>query len=230
MNHLAVIPARSGSKGLKDKNIKLLAGKPLLQYTIQAAKESKIFDCIHVSTDDLNYASIAMGCGADVPFLRIHELAVDDANTWDTVRFVLNKYKETGKVFDMVTLLQPTSPLRDDMDIRGAYHLFREKEANAVVSVCETEYSPLLTNFINETLSLNGFIDLNKVGRRQDLPTYYRINGAIYMMETYVLNKIEDLYGKKSYAYIMPQERSVDIDNILDFKIAELLLHEKSEL
>jgi len=112
MKQIAVIPARSGSKGLKDKNIKVLNGKPMMAYTIEAALNSKLFDCVHVSTDSAQYASIAKQYGADVPFLRDKELADSKASTWDALRDVIQKYKEAGREFDAVTLLQPTSPLR----------------------------------------------------------------------------------------------------------------------
>lgn len=224
--HLAIIPARSGSKGLEDKNIKLLSGKPLLQYSVEAAINSNIFNCIHVSTDSEKYAEIARNCGADVPFLRCQEFSSDVADSWSVVRFVLEQYKQIGKVFDVVTLLQPTSPMRDASDIQAAYHLFGEKKAEVVISVSEVEHSPLLMNTLDESLSLDGFINLKDVGRRQNMPQYYQINGAIYMMKTHILDKISDLYGEKSYAYIMPREKSIDIDSIIDFKIAEIILDE----
>lgn len=228
-NHIAVIPARSGSKGLKDKNIKPLAGKPLLQYSVEAAIQSGVFDCVHVSTDNEQYAEIAGKCGADVPFLRCAEFSSDTADSWSVLRYVLEQYERTGKTFDTITLLQPTSPLRTAEDIRNAYQLFCDKEAEAVVSVSEETHSPMLVNTLDESLSLDGFIHLDKVGRRQDMPTYYRINGAVYMLKTCLLERIADLYGKGSYAYIMPQERAVDIDSIMDFRIAEMILEEKVE-
>lgn len=226
MEHIAIIPARSGSKGVKDKNIKLLSGKPLLQYTIEAAIDSNVFDCIHVSTDNERYAEIAQSYGVDIPFLRCLELSTDTADSWSVVRFVLEQYKKLGKEFEMITLLQPTSPLRNANDIKSAYQLFCKKNAKTIISVCKETSSLLLTNTIDETLSLEGFIDLQEVGRRQDMPNYYRINGAIYMLKSCVLDKLSDLYGKESYAYIMPEERSIDIDNILDFRIAETILEE----
>ena len=226
MSSVAIIPARSGSKGLKDKNIKSLLGKPLLQYSVEAAINSNIFNCIHVSTDSEKYAEIARGCGADVPFLRCQEFASDSADSWSVVRYVLEQYKQLDRTFDMVTLLQPTSPLRDANDIQSAYRLFCEKKAEVVISVSEVEHSPLLMNTLDESLSLNGFIKLKEVGRRQNMPQYYQINGAIYMMKTYILDRISDLYGEKSYAYIMSREKSLDIDSIIDFKMAEMFLKE----
>ena len=126
MKHLAVITARSGSKGLKDKNIKLLEGKPLLVYSIEAAEQSGKFDCIHVSTDSEKYAQIAREHGADVPFLRDAALATDTAGTWDVLRAVVQQYAAIGQQFDTITLLQPTSPLRDAADIKMAFEIFEE--------------------------------------------------------------------------------------------------------
>lgn len=221
MKNIAIITARSGSKGLKDKNIKILKGKPLMAYTIEAAWDSGLFECVHVSTDSEEYAQIARKYGADVPFLRDAELATDTAGTWDVLRAVLNKYQDFGKTFDTVTLLQPTSPLRDADDIRKAFEIFSEKKADSVVSVCEAEHSPKICNLLKEGNSMNGFLDTAKVGRRQDLGTYYRINGAIYIQKTELLMNFGKLYGPKSYAYVMDKLHSVDIDDAFDFMVAE---------
>lgn len=224
MRNLAVIPARSGSKGLKNKNIRLFAGKPLMAYTIESAINSNQFECVHVSTDSLKYADIARQYGADVPFLRSEKLSTDEAGTWDTVRFVINEYLRLGNEFDTVTVLQPTSPLRTAGDIIAAFHIFEKKGAEAVVSVCETEYSPLLCNVLPENGSLNNFVDLNIVGRRQQSQQFYRINGAIYIQSVDLLMRKGELYGEKSFAYIMAKGSSIDIDDDYDFTIAELLL------
>ena len=224
MKNIAIIPARSGSKGLRDKNIKLLDGKPLMAYTIEAAKASGQFDVIHVSTDSERYAEIAGNCGADVPFLRDQDLAGDTAGTWDVLRAVLRKYEDLGKQFDMVTLLQPTSPLRAAEDIKGACELFEKKDADSVVSVCMTEHSPLLCNTLDGNLSMKDFIDMEKVGRRQGLPDYYRLNGAIYIQKVPLMMEGATLYGDKSYAYVMKKEKSVDIDDAFDFLMAEAVV------
>lgn len=224
MRNLAVIPARSGSKGLKNKNIRMFAGKPLMAYTIESAINSNQFECVHVSTDSLKYADIARQYGADVPFLRSEKLSTDEAGTWDTVRFVINEYLRLGNEFDTVTVLQPTSPLRTYGDIIAAFHIFEKNEVEAVVSVCETEYSPLLCNVLPENGSLNNFVDLNIVGRRQQSQQFYRINGAIYIQRIDLLMRKGKLYGEKSFAYIMAKRSSIDIDDDYDFTIAELLL------
>ena len=224
MKSIAIIPARSGSKGIKDKNIRLLNGKPLMAYTIEAALQSKMFDCVHVSTDSEQYAKIARDSGADVPFLRESSSATDNASTWDTLRSVIENYNQIEKNFDIVTLLQPTSPLRNEEDICRAFQIFSEKDAESVISVCELEHSIQICNTLGEDGSMKGFIDMNVVGRRQALSTYYRLNGAIYIQRADYLMKKRDLYGDKSYAYVMSKEHSVDIDDMFDFAMAEALL------
>lgn len=224
MKNIAIITARSGSKGLKDKNIKLLEGKPLLAYSIESALQTGLFDCVHVSTDSGLYADIARQYGADVPFLRDTELATDTAGTWEVLRAVVNRYLQLGQQFDTVTLLQPTSPLRDAEDIRAAFDIFIEKAADSVISVCEVEHSPKLCNTLGTDNSMNGFVDLSRVGRRQEMDTYYRLNGAIYIQKTSLLMEQGNLYGENSYAYVMSQEHSVDIDTELDFLFAETIM------
>lgn len=224
MRNLAVILARSGSKGLKDKNIKELAGKPLLAYTVEAAIESGKYDVVHVSTDSEIYADIAKKYGADVPFLRDEELAGDKSSSWDALRFVVTEYEKLGKSFDTVTLLQPTSPLRDAKDIQNAFDIYESKNATAVVSVCEVDHSPLVCNTLPEDGSLYGFIDLNKVGRRQDMKPYYRINGAIYIQKTNLLMDNTSIYSEGSYAYVMDKRHSVDIDDEVDFTVAQAII------
>ena len=229
MKNLAVILARSGSKGLPNKNIRDMLGKPLLVYTIEAAIDSEMFDIVHVSTDSDMYAEIAKKSGADVPFLREKTLALDSSSSWDAMRFVVEEYGKLGKIFDTVTLLQPTSPLRDSLDIRNAFKLFEERNAMSVVSVCEAECSPLLCNTLPTDNSLNKFIDIDKVGRRQDMGSFYRINGAIYIQKTEVLIEEKDIYGEGSYAYIMDKKHSIDIDDEVDFVIAEALMRCEKE-
>lgn len=226
MKNLAIIPARSGSKGLKDKNIKLLNGKPLIAYTIEAAKKSELFDEIFVSTDSEKYAEIALEWGANVPFLRSDELSTDIASSWEVVKDALKRYKDMGKEFDSVALLQPTSPLRTAEDITVGYNKMEDRDANAIVAVCEVDHSPLWSNTLPEDDSLTNFMnqDLIKMPR-QSLPIYYRINGALYLVKTEYLMSTESIYNEKCYAIVMPKENSVDIDDALDFKIAEVIVN-----
>jgi CMP-N,N'-diacetyllegionaminic acid synthase len=225
VRNIAIIPARSGSKGLEHKNIKILNGKPLIAYAIEAAQKSNLFDEIFVSTDSDEYARIAREWGASVPFLRSKELSSDTASSWDVVSATLKEYEKLGRCFDTFTLLQPTSPLRTSDDILGGYNEMNIKNANAIVGVCEVDHSPLWSNTLPEDLSLNKFIEKDFLGvPRQSLPTYYRINGALYIARVSYFNLNEDIYNERCYAYIMKIEASVDIDNELDFTIAETLI------
>jgi CMP-N,N'-diacetyllegionaminic acid synthase len=231
MKNLAIIPARSGSKGLKDKNIKQLNGKPLLVYTIEAAKESGLFDEIMVSTDSEKYAQIAQEGGASVPYLRCDELSTDTASSWDVVKDVLKRYQEMGQEFNTVALLQPTSPLRTAKDIIAGYSKMKEKKANTVVAVCEVEHSLLWSNTLPEDFSLINFLSFDLINiPRQCLPTYYRINGALYIVKTSFLMNTNNIYTDKSFAVIMTKEHSVDIDDEMDFIIAEALMKERINL
>lgn len=225
MRNIAIITARSGSKGLPDKNIKLLNGKPLMWYTINAARKSHVFNEIMVSTDSEEYAQIARECGANVPFLRSADTSAGTASSWDAVKEVLEQYERMGQSFDTVTMLQPTSPLRTYAHIQEGYDMLNRKKANAIIAVVEEEHSPLWSNTLPIDGSMYGFIRPEVLNRpRQELKPYYRINGALYIVKKNVLENIADLYNNGCYAYIMEREDSVDIDTELDFRLAELLL------
>ena len=224
MKNIAIIPARSGSKGVKDKNIRDIYGKPLMAYSIEAALQSGKFEEVMVSTDSEKYAAIAMKYGASVPFLRSDATASDTASSWDMIDEVLHNYKNLGREFDTFCLLQPTSPLRNAEDIVAAYSLYEEKADFAVVSVCEAEHSPLWCGHLPETNEFINFVDEKNLRRRQAGKKFYRLNGAIYIVNIEKFKTERNLYQKGSFAYIMSQEKSVDIDTELDFKVAEVLL------
>lgn len=227
MSNIAIIPARSGSKGIKDKNIKDLCGKPLIAYTIESALQSGKFDEVMVSTDSEKYAKIAKRYGANVPFLRSTDNSTDSASSWDMVEEVLSGYQRNGKIFDTFCLLQPTSPLRNAKDIVNAYELYEEKASFSVVSVCEAEHSPLWCGQLPESHEFINFIDENSMKQRQACGKFYRINGAIYIVNIRRFGQEHFLYQSGSYAYIMSAERSVDIDTEMDFKLAEFHLKTK---
>lgn len=224
MKNIAIIPARSGSKGVTNKNIKKLCGKPLMAYTIEAAKHSGCFDEIMVSTDSEDYAEIARKYGASVPFLRSERTASDTASSWDMVEEVLSMYKERGEQFDTFCLLQPTSPLRTADDIKSAYQLFREQATFAVVSVCEAEHSPLWCGNLPDSHEFIGFLREENMKQRQAGKKFYRLNGALYIVDIEKFREDHFLYKEGSFAYVMSQERSVDIDTDIDFLLAELLM------
>jgi CMP-N,N'-diacetyllegionaminic acid synthase len=192
-----------------------------MAYSVEAALLSGMFDIVHVSTDSEKYAEIAKRYGADVPFLRSAENSSDTASSWDTVLEVLEKYSKLGKSFDNVMLLQPTSPLRKSDDIIAAFSLMDYKKANSIVSVCQGHY--------HNTLPADGTLtDFFRNGennkRRQDTDTFYRVNGAIFLINTaYFLND-QNIYRSSSFAYIMDKRRSVDIDDEIDFLFAEIVL------
>lgn len=222
---LAVIPARGGSKGVPHKNIKELAGKPLLAYTVEAAVKSGVFEKVIVSTDDAEIADAARKYGAEIPFIRPDAISGDFVSSDDVVEHALNYFKDMGQDFDTVCKLQPTSPLRTAEHIRQAYMQMQEKKADFVVSVCECEHSPLWSGILDEDNRLDKFIREDvKRACRQSLPAYYRLNGAIYMAKTEAFLKQKSFLGKNGIAYIMPQRDSVDIDSSLDFLFADFLI------
>lgn len=223
---LAIIPARSGSKGLKDKNIKILNGKPMIAYTIEAAKSSNIFNDILVSTDSQDYAEISIKYGAIVPFLRPNSLSQDETKTKDVIEYTIKELKSRGKEYDYFMILQPTSPLRKDTDIVRALELMIEKNANSVVSVCKSEHSPLYMNTLDKSMSMDNFLSESVKTRRQETPTYYRLNGAIYISKVDYFLRYKNLYKENSYAYVMDKGTSIDVDDEFDFKLAEYLLKE----
>lgn len=226
---IAIIPARSGSKGLKDKNIRLLNGKPLMAYTIDSAISSHAFDSVFVSTDSNEYARIAEKYGADAHFLRSNENSSDKSSSWDVVREVLVQFEAEGKRFDEIMLLQPTSPLRNSKDILNAISIMNERNALVVESLTEMDHSPLWSNTLPEDGNMEGFFNEYSLLPRQELPVYYRENGAIYLLKRELFDKPDfEMFLNKCYAYVMPQDRSIDIDTEIDFKFAEILIRDYS--
>lgn len=219
---IAIIPARSGSKGLPDKNIKKLCDKPLIAYTIEAAIDSGCFDYVMVSTDSEKYAEISKKYGAEVPFLRSKENSSDTASSWDVCLEVLNKI---DKKFDIVVLLQPTSPLRTAQNIKEAIDLFFEKNADSILSVTKLDHPIEWCNYLPEDFSLNNFIKQeHRHKRRQDLLNSYRLNGAVFIIKSNLLSSNINLFSEKSYAYVMDENKSIDVDTEKDFIIAKALL------
>ncbi len=224
---LAIIPARSGSKGLVDKNIKNLAGKPLIAWSIETALNSNIFDEVIVSTDSQKYADIAKKYGASVPFLRSKENSSDNASSWSVVKEVVDN---VDKKFDVIVLLQPTSPLREAKDIKASIDLFIKKDADYVLSVCKCPHPVQWTNIIGKDLSLDNFIKKEYLDkRRQDLEQNYILNGAIYILRAELLSEKINMFTNKSFAYIMSEANSIDIDTDLDFRMAEIFMNSKNE-
>jgi len=221
---LAIIPARGGSKGVPKKNIKLLLGKPLIAYTIEAALKSKYLDRIIVSTDDKKIAEISEKYGAEA-IKRPKGLAVARSKTIDAVFHLLDVLKRKNYIPDIVVCLQATSPLRTAEDIDKAIELFLKNKCESVVSVCEPEHSPFWTfqmgkKYLRPLFGWQYF----KI-RRQDLPRVFAPNGAILFISTPKnLSKYQHFYCKNNLPYIMDAQKSIDIDKESDFKLVESLL------
>jgi CMP-N,N'-diacetyllegionaminic acid synthase len=221
MKNLAIITARSGSKRLPDKNIRELKGLPMIAYTIRAAQQSLMFDQIIVSTDSKAYAEIAVQYGAWVPFLRSKKNSRDLASSWDVLREVIKELKQRGYYYEYETiaLLQPTSPLRTATDIIGAYELFKEKNADIVVSVAIEDKAHLLHE-LRTDYSLESIFKPNLDLKSKEI---YVINGAIYIVQMSLLSSINSLENQKIFAYLMPKSRSIDVDNEFDFLLANFM-------
>ena len=225
---LAIIPARSGSKGIIDKNIREINNKPLMAYTLEACKRSGIFDDIVVSTDSVKYAEIAERFGASVPFLRPKELATDQASSNDVILHVINGLGQLGNVFDCFMLLQPTSPLRNEIHMMESADILLENDADSVVSICKSDSHSYLTVELTEEGRLKALFSDKKQVRRQDMPPKYRINGAIYLALTSYFMKYKSFYEGKALPYLMNTFDSIDIDDDFQLKIAKLLLIDKN--
>ncbi len=225
---IAIIPARGGSKGLKGKNIKILKGKPLIAYTIEVALKSKQITRVILNTDDREIAEVGLSYGAEVPFLRPKDLATDTALAIDVYKYVLNKLeKEENLIIEEFVVLQPTSPLREVSDIDNAITLFREKNADSVVSYCEENHPIRWHKYLTQENKIVSIFSDEQVQNRQvERPSYYP-NGAIYVFKKKMIVEENVYYNDKSYAYIMSRKNSVDIDTLEDFQYAEFLLSNK---
>ncbi|MCT7648032.1 acylneuraminate cytidylyltransferase family protein [Aliarcobacter butzleri] len=222
---LAIIPARGGSKRLPRKNVLDLSGKPLIAHTIEAGLKSNYIDKVIVSSDDEEILEISKKFGAET-IKRPDELASDIATTFDAIKHTIDNNIDK---YDYIVLLQPTSPLRNEKHVDEAIELLEEKKANAIISVCEMEHSPLWSNTLPNNGSMKGFLRdeiLNK--RSQDLEKYYRLNGAIYISRTdKLLEEKTFILKDEIYAYKMSRKFSIDIDEEIDFIITKTLIEFK---
>jgi N-acylneuraminate cytidylyltransferase len=227
MRYLVIIPARGGSKGVPEKNIKLLNGKPLIHYTIEAAKSIFSDKDICVSTDSEKIKEITAEAKLKVPFLRPNYLAEDTSGTYEVLLHAVDWYEKNGQFYDAVILLQPTSPFRNTSHIEEAIKVF-SLELDMVVSVKETGANPYYVLFEENK---EGFLRKSKEGnftRRQDCPPVYEYNGAIYIIN------VKELKGKglskfsKVKKFVMDEVSSIDIDTPLDWQIAEFLIAENN--
>lgn len=223
MRILYLIPARSGSKGLPGKNTKILGDKPLISYSIDFALQNlKKGDELCISTDDENVIDIAIKKGINIPFKRPLELATDTSTTYDVLIHALNHYVKLGKRFDALLLLQPTSPFRTENDLKSMLSLY-DNNLDMVVSVKIAKENPYFTLFEEN----NGYIVKSKnknFDRRQDCPEIYAFNGSIYLININSLMNSKINEFTKIRKFVMPEERSIDIDSLADWALAEFYL------
>ncbi len=225
---LAVIPARGSSKRLPRKNILDCAGKPLIAWTIEAANKSKYIDEIILSTDCDEVSSVALNYDVNIPFKRPKFLSDDTATSSDVLIHAVEEMKKSKKEFDYVLLLQPTSPLRDNFDIDNAIEFLFQKDANLVLGVSKLKHPIQWSNTVPKSLSMENFISkIGDIKRSQDYEPNYIINGAIYIIRVSVLLRTKQLMIKeKSFAFMMDYKKSIDIDDLDDFEMAEFYLNE----
>ncbi len=223
---LAIIGARGGSKGLPRKNVILLGGKPLIAWTIDAARGARDITRTVITTDNHEIADTARQCGAEVPFMRPDELAQDSTPGLAAVLHAVRWLDDhEGYRPDVVVNLQPTSPLRTSSDIDAAMALLRERQADAVVSVSPADQHPYWMKTVDSSGWMKDFIEQREATLvRQKLPAVYALNGAIYLAHREVLLSTGSWYTDRTAAYIMPFERSIDIDTAWDFADAERVL------
>ncbi|AYJ79319.1 flagellar modification protein B [Aliarcobacter cryaerophilus ATCC 43158] len=228
-NVLCTICARGGSKGVKNKNIKELHGKPLIAYTIEQAKASGLFEHIVISTDSDDIANVAKQYGAEVFFKRSSEMASDTAGKLDVIRDAFKRSEEYyNKTFDYLIDLDATAPLRLTEDIIDSFNQFKENNNDNLITAMPSRRSPyfnLVEQDENGKVYLSKKLD-NKIIRRQDAPKSYDMNASIYIWKRdIILNEIS-IFLEKTGLYVMPEERSIDIDTEFDFKFVDFLMKE----
>jgi len=223
---LAVIPARSGSKSIKDKNIKPLAGRPLMAWSIKAGLACKQIDKVVVSTDSDKYAQLAKFYGAEA-LMRPAELATDETAMIPVLQHAVKELGKNGKKVDLIVLLDPTSPLRNINDIEKCLKLIKQPDTDSVITVCETEHNPfyVMGTIKNDYWRFPLIKPDKEIHRRQDAPKAYRVNAAVYVIKRDIL-MAGKIFTDKTRTIEMPQDRSSHIDSELDFKYVEFLLKE----
>jgi CMP-N,N'-diacetyllegionaminic acid synthase len=226
---VAIVPARGGSKGVPRKNLCDVAGKPLIGWTCEAALACLLLERVIVSTDSPEIAEVALGYGVEIPFMRPAELALDDTPGIEPILHAVRWLDENQDYRpDQVVVLQPTSPLRLAEDVSNSIRLAIEKRAEAVVSVTRAKDHPYWTKIVDAGGRMSDFLEFHHpVFRRQDLPDVYALNGAVYVAQRKVLLERRTLFPENTYAYVMPQDRSLDVDTLWDLHLADLILKAK---
>ena len=222
---LAIITARGGSKRLPRKNISVFNGQPLIAWSVKAGKNSQYVDRLILSTDDNETAQIAKSAGAEIPFKRPGELALDSTSSIDVVVHAINELAARGDIYEYVLLLQPTSPLRSARHIDEAVELLVDKDATGIISVTEVDHPYEWSGLLSQSLSMDDFLQRQLDSQSsQNLPVRYRVNGAIYIAKVDQFIKEKSFFlSSKLFAYKMDREVSVDIDTRFDFQFAEFL-------
>lgn len=226
---LGLVVARGGSKGLPGKNVRDLCGKPLIGWTIDTARAARCLDAVVVSTEDTTIAEVASRHGAEVPFIRPSALASDTASSVDVVVHAIDVLASAGRTFDIVALLEPTSPLREPGDIDGAVARLVESGAGSIVSVCRAEVThPAFMYRLGAGAHLTPFLDRQPNGlRRQELEPVYYLEGTIYASRVTVLKDRRSFYHNDTIAYEVPKWKSIEIDDFDDFLMAEAIAKHK---
>lgn len=221
---VAIIPARKGSKGIPNKNIVNLNGKPLIEYTLEAVCKVDIVDKIIVSTDSDEILNIAKKYKIEVKNLRPIEISQDESTIYDVLKYEINNYNLIQEEYEVLVLLQPTSPLRQSYMIDDALRKFIDENQESAVSVSEVVEHPVFIRSINKYNELVGILNLESTIRRQELPQYYKVNGMIY------INKLRDIenryisFNDNKSPIIIPKEYDIDIDTIEELEKVELIL------
>jgi CMP-N-acetylneuraminic acid synthetase len=232
MRFVGLVTARGGSKGVPGKNIAPVGGIPLIEWSIRAARSSRLERCI-VSTDSEDIAAVCRSVGAEVPFIRPPELARDDSPHIDVILHALDWLERDTGVPEYLVLLQPTSPFRTGKDIDAAIDIAIKQDADSVISLFQAPVHPYWVRSLDAEGQISDFMKWPTDSgylQRQILPPAFAMNGAVYVLKSSVLRDRGTYFTERTFGYVMPEDRSLDIDTAWDLKIADLLLREMHDL
>jgi len=232
MKIIGIIPARGGSKGLKNKNILKINQKPLIAWSILEAIKSKVLSKVIVSTDSLKISKIAKKYGAEVPFVRPKKYSNDQSKSSDLIIHALNFFKKKKINFDYIMLLEPTSPLRDSKDIIRCVKLIKKNKIDTLVSVSKikSQHPRFVYKFISRHKIKPYISKKNLSARRQDIENLYFLDGTIYCSNVETFFKKKTFYHKNTSAFVVPNWKAIEVDNLLDLKLSEFIMKNKKIL